>query len=205
MSSGAIALYKGNGRTVALGSSSIIWACRMLIGEGWKNGKGEAILWSMLYRYLGMPHKWDSWTDMIKLFSQPINPRWIPGGDLYEKYKNSNKEVYKIATDEAHTKRRLRIQSMEFADFPEKVKQIVTDFALGVLPVPSVFGGKLISNFASYKGVESKYPNGIDIGGDWFFVDPSIKKNLQVEIIPGAGSPYTDASEAVKKKVPAAT
>lgn len=202
MSNGAIALYRGNGRTVALGSQSVIWACRMLVGEGWQHGKGEAILWAMLYRYLGMPHKWDSWTEMIRLFSQPINARWIPGGDLYEKYKTSKKEVYQIATDAAHTKRRLKIQSMQWVDFPERLKVIVTDFALGVLPVPEVFAGKKISNFASYKGVQTKYPNGINIGGDWFFVDPQLKSDLTVEIIPGAGSSYADKVTDTEKKNP---
>lgn len=200
MSSGKIALYQGNGRKVALGANTIIWCCRMLVGEGWKNGKGEAILWAMLYRYLGLPHKWDSFTSMIRLFSQPINSRWIPGGDLYEKYKTSKKEVYKQATSEERVKRRLRIQSMEFSDFPEKLKQIVTDFALGVLPVPDIFNGQLISNFASYKSVKSKYPDGINIGGDWFFVDPQIDRNLHVEIIPGAGSAHTDPAQELKKK-----
>jgi hypothetical protein len=178
-----IAEYKGNDRSVVIDADSALWLARMLVGEGYTGDKGAAVLWSTLYRYLGMPHKWPSYKRCCQLFSTPINDRWIPGGDLYEKYKTSNKPVYKQATSKKAVEKRLKIRSMEWDDMPQPVIDTVDAFSKGTLPPPNQFEGKKISNFASWKGVQEKYPNGIDIGGDWFFVDPNLKTGWQLQII----------------------
>jgi hypothetical protein len=187
---GKIAHYVGiNGRRAALDASTALWAGRMLVGEGYKNGSGPAVLWSTMYRYLGMPHDWGSYTNLMRSFSQPINPKWLPGGSLFEKYKTSKKEVYKIATSDKAVSRRRRIQALEWRDLPIKVQQLVGSFAIGQLPPPPEFNGKPFSNFASYKGVDTKFPGGIWLGGNYFFVDPSLRKNLQVKVETDVGTP----------------
>jgi hypothetical protein len=195
---GKIAHYIGvGGRRAALDSTTALWAGRMLMGEGRKNGSGPAVLWSTMYRYLGMPHDFGSYLNLIRAFSQPINPRWLPGGDLFEKAKNSKREVYKIATSDRAVKRRRRIQSLQWSDLPIDVQEMVGRFAIGQLPPPDEFDGRPYSNFASYKGVENKYPGGKWIGGNYFFVDPTLRTNWDLKIEPGVGTPIE-----TKKKTP---
>jgi hypothetical protein len=197
---GKIARYRGNGREAAIDSTTALWAGRMLYGEAGQNcteEQGAAVLWCTMYRYLGMPHKWDSYLSMIRLFSQPINDRWLPGGDLFEKYKNSKNEVYQNATSDRAVARRRKIQSMEWSALPQTIQLTVGIFALGQLPPPSGFNGMMMSNFASYDGVDKKYPGGTWIGGNYYFVDPQLDRNFQVEVIPNVGTPLpTD----IKKK-----
>jgi hypothetical protein len=193
---GKIAHYTANGRRAALDSQTAIWAGRMLVGEGYKQESGPAVLWSTMYRFLGMPHDWGSYKNLIRAFSQPINPKWIPGGALYEKYKNSQTEVYKRATSDTAVARRKRIQAMEWTELPIEVQQLVGKFAIGELPPPAAFNGLPYSNFASYTGVDQKYPGGKWIGGNYFFVDPDVNRNLRVQIEHGAGTPI----EQLQKK-----
>lgn len=182
-------------RSAAIDSKTALWCGRMLIGEGWKDGGGSAVLWSTMYRFLGMPHNWGSYLNLIRLFSQPINEKWLPGGQLFEKYKNSKKAVYQRATSDAAVARRRRIQSTEWADLPIKVQQIVGQFAIGQLKPPPEFGGRPFSNFASYKGVETKYPGGVWIGGNYFFVDPALKQNWELVVERGKGTPIRETKK----------
>lgn len=177
-----VAEYRGNDRRVVIDDQTAVWCARMLVGEGWKGDKGSAVLYSTLFRFLGMPHKWPDYQTMIRLFSQPINARWNPGGDLYEKYKTSDDPVYKAATSDKAVKRRFKIQSMKWNQIPKGVKALVNSFSRGQLAIPHQFGDEKFSNFASWEGVKTLHPAGVDIGGDWFFVDPKLKKNFEVQI-----------------------
>lgn len=186
------AQYKGNGRSVIIDDDTALWCARMLVGEGYEGEKGPAVLWATLFRYLGMPHKWKSYRHMIQRFSSPINAEWLPGGSLYEKYKNSKNKAHQMATSPAAVKRRTKMISLTWDKIPTTVKDTVQLFADGSLEIPAVFGDSKISNFASYPGLKEKHPEGVDIGGDWFFVDPALKKNFEVQIFdatPQPGSP----------------
>lgn len=194
MIAGKIAHYKGNGRAAALDSETMLWAARMLVGEGWKNGKGAAVLWCTMYRFLGMPHKWPSYLYMIRRFSQPINERWLPGGDLYERAAKSNNAERQKAVSKERVARRRRIQNLEWSEIPEGAKQLVAKFALGDLPAPAEFAGLKYSNFASYANVEKKHPGGIRIGGDYFFVEPTLQ-DFNIEIQRNVGTPIRVDSE----------
>jgi len=177
------AQYEGNGRLAVIDDDTALWCARMLVGEGYKGEKGAAVLWSTMFRFLGMPKKWKSYKNMIQLFSSPINARWLPGGDLYEKYKDSPNKAHQMATSQDAVKRRTKIISMPWSKIPETVKNTVALFASGNLPIPGIFGDLKISNFASYPGLKEKHPDGVDIGGDWFFVDPALKTDFDVQIL----------------------
>jgi hypothetical protein len=176
------AQYKGNGRSVVIDDETALWCARMLVGEGYKGDKGASVLWATLFRFLGMPKKWKSYRYMIRAFSSPINSRWLPGGSLYEKYKDSKNKAHQMATSPQAVKRRTKIIGLTWDKIPETVKNTVQLFADGSLPIPSEFGDEKLSNFASYPGLKEKHPEGVDIGGDWFFVDPALKKNFEVQI-----------------------
>lgn len=174
--------YRGNGRSVVIDDETALWCGRMLQGEGWKGDKGAAVLYSTLFRYLGYPKKWPDYKTMLQLFSQAINQRWLPGGDLYEKYKNVDKPAYRSATSEAAVNRRLKNRSMTWDQMSDGVKQRVIDFRNGQLPIPWQFGDRKISNFGSWEGIEKAWPDGFDIGGDWFFVDPNLLQDWELQI-----------------------
>jgi len=192
--------YHGNNRVALIDDTTKLWCGRMLIGEGWKNGKGEAVLWSTLYRFLGMPHKWKSYLEMIRLFSQPINSRWLPGGDMFDKYKENSNPVYQKATSDKAVERRTRIQSTTWDELPKGVQTIVEQFSTGSLLPPPKFGNKKYSNFASYNGVQKSHPGGIDIGGDWFFIDPNIKTDWEISI--AEASPQDGYDDEKKNRSP---
>lgn len=174
--------YRGNGRTVVIDDETALWCARMLVGEGYKGDKGAAVLWATLFRYLGMPYKWKSYLNMIQQFSSPIDKEWLPGGKKYEKYKDSKNKAHQMATSPAAVKRRKRIIALTWDKIPDVVKETVKLFSEGSLDIPWQFGDRKFSNFASYPGLKEKYPDGVDIGGDWFLVDPALKKNWEVQI-----------------------
>lgn len=163
--------YTHGGRRVVIDSETALWSMRMLIGEGWRFGKGEAVLMAMLNRFLNGKHKYQSFLSMIRLFSQPINDRWLPGGDKFKAAaKRTDAESIRSTSAEA-VARRKRIRAMNWEHMPDKVKKIVLDFVEGNLRYPRRFGTNMYDNFASYEGVDRGRPGGIWYGREYFFED----------------------------------
>lgn len=187
-----LARYTRGTRTAVIDEKTALWAARMLIGEGYKGEKGAAVLWATMNRYMYTPHEWPSYYELIRLFSQPINPRWLPGGDKFEKFKKIGTRTAKIATSDAAVARRKRIQNTSWDEMPPTVKKLVELFAVGKLPYPSKFGQQKISNFASYSGVERHSNRGVHYGKEYFFQDPGL--------LPGKISITTDTGQYLEKK-----
>lgn len=180
---------------LALDSEDFIWVCRMVVGERSSRIHHDtteiaAMLWAMVNRYLlhpGLP-KWlafakkhkiegSSFTQMIRLFSQPINPRWSIGGDLARKYRNHP------AGSKARLKRRARIQALQINKIPKKVREDVAKFFRGELAPPDEFFSVpkfRISNWASYRGVESSHPGGVWVKGNYFLEDKALRSGIVV-------------------------
>lgn len=155
----------------------LIWLMRMCYGEGGRDCsrvKASAMLWSMANRWFlhpGRP-KWGTFERMVRLFSQPINPRWQRGGDKAIEYAGT-----KYAS-ESRLRRREKICNLTSAHIPDTIYDAVIDFSNGVLFPPPILchiGGKSrISNWASLKSTPRKYPWGTRIEGDWFFEDKEL-------------------------------
>ena len=162
-----------------------LWLCRMIFGErGSANDltaakEYPALLWAMVNRFLLHPRR-DIWVAdpdngyptnfcrMLRAFSQPINPRWMAGGDLAITHSMDE------STSAARLARRAKICKMSLESIPDGIQESVEDFCDGVLPVPVVVAAisrPRISNWASYKNVEQKFPGGVRIGGKYFFED----------------------------------
>lgn len=153
-----------------------IWAGRMCYGEGGRNcsrDKASAMLWAIMNRLFLWPagRRYKEYEDLMRAFSQPINPRWAEGGDLAAKWAGT-----KYATA-ARLKRRAAVSGKAWEKIPETIRTAVLDFQRGVLFPPEILTTiprARITNWASLKSTPKKFPWGIDIDGDWFFEDEDI-------------------------------
>lgn len=183
---GKTAIYRYKGREAGFDSTTALWMARMLVGEGWQSGLGSAVLWSMLNRYLYSKHRWPSFLHMIRDFSVPINDAWLPGGAKFEEHKNYVNQYSKWQTSDKAIARRKKIRAMQWSDMPKGVQTLVAKFITGELAYPLKFGSKKYNNFASYEGLEKKYPGGVFYGRTYFLQDHPMPKG-NIEIVRGAG------------------
>jgi hypothetical protein len=157
-----------------------LWLKRMVVGEGGhrcSRQKASALLWAIVNRWFLWPGArfYPTFISLLRAFSQPINPRWMRGGDLAKKYFGRN------AAAKSRLDRRARICSC--TKFRYSVDKAVEDFAAGKLFPPEALTEierSRISNWASLKSTPKKFPHGIDIGGDWFFEDQNLKPGIVV-------------------------
>lgn len=172
--------YVSTYRECAIDDDTALWMARMCVGEGGKKcsrEKAAGMLWALMHRW----HLWDrkqrysTYLELMRAFSQPINPRWRAGGDLAERWKGS------IFASPARLLRRSRISSLKWQKIAPHIRQAVTDFQNGVLFPPGVLTTILrarITNWASLKKTPKKFPWGVDIDGDWFFEDAGIRDGI---------------------------
>lgn len=75
-----------------LSDEDVLWACRMVIGEGYHDV--NEVLWCMTQRFMRLYGRtnYRTFTQLIQAYSQPINPKWRrdgvfcrPGGRSHEK------------------------------------------------------------------------------------------------------------------------
>ena len=174
------ATYKSNYRECQISDDDKIWLARMCLGEGGKKcsrDKASAMLWAVMNRW----HLWDRrkrYTDYVALaraFSQPINPRWLPGGDLAKKWAGTR------FASPARFARRLWVCHRPWDKIPETIRVAVSDFQAGELFPPDALhrlNRARITNWASLKSTPEKFPWGLDIDGDWFFEDVGIRDGV---------------------------
>ncbi|MCP4680521.1 MAG: hypothetical protein GY854_34565 [Deltaproteobacteria bacterium] len=167
-------------RHTVIDDETALWAARMIVGEGGKKctrNKAAAMLWAVLNRWILHPARrhWPSYLYLMRRFSQPINPRWQKGGDLARKHAGT-----KHCTP-ARFRRREQISSLAWDEIPEPIVEVVRAFQAGMLPPPAELvelDRPRISNWASHRGLEQKYPWGITFSRarrkDWFFEDSKL-------------------------------
>jgi hypothetical protein len=158
------------GRSFHFDEETELWACRMCIGEGGmkcSQEKATAMLWALAHRFILWPRPvWKTYLQLMRAFSQPINPRWAKGGDLAKRYAGT-----KFATP-ARLRRRKHVSSIGIYDIPNHIMETVYIFAEGGSELPpkvKLLGKPKISNWASLPSTPKRFPWGIDIDGDWFF------------------------------------
>lgn len=163
-------------RVCQIDEETALWAARMCVGEGGRKcseEKASAMLWALMNRWFLHPGRrhWPTYLDLMRRFSQPINPRWQAGGDLARKHRN------KPACSPERLARRARICALEWGEFSMEIMETVMSFDAGLLRPPArlqFMDHPRISNWASYPGLKEKYPHGIDFEGDWFFEDANL-------------------------------
>lgn len=158
-------------------SAKALWLMRMVYGEGGRRCSKEkvaALLWAIVNRwFLWKPALlFPTFVSMVRAFSQPINPRWMTGGDLARKWAG------KDPASVSRLRRRARICKMTEDDMPVTIRRAVEMFANGVLFPPNVLSTlekPRISNWASLNSTPRKFPWGVDVSGDWFFEDRGLR------------------------------
>jgi hypothetical protein len=143
------------------------------------------MLWALMNRWMLHParKKWSTYLFLMQRFSQPINPRWQRGGDMAEKYAGTEH------CTEAKLQRREMISNLAWDEIPAQIVNSVNAFRAGTLLPPKGLQGldkPRISNWASHKDLDQKYPWGIafeqSLQPDWFFEDKNlIRGNVNIE------------------------
>ncbi len=108
-----------------------LWAARMLVGEGGGTQDPPAVLWTMT-QLLALRHG-RSFTDLIRAYSQPINPRWLDDGQFC---RPGGRNAGTEACSSTRIARRRRIQALSWEQIPAELRQVVERWAAGTLPNP---------------------------------------------------------------------
>lgn len=174
--------YKSPYGVLELTSDDLLWLARMCYGEGGARCSAEHAavqIYAMLNRYLLHPGKkhWPTFTKMLRLFSQPINPRWMRGGDLAKKNKG------KPSCSKARLDRRERVCALTWEEIPLPIQYAVEAAKVGelerYLEVLDKVKKKRLSNWAAATlWMKVRYPQGINIDGNWFLEDKELKSGL---------------------------
>jgi len=162
-----------------------LWIGRAIVGEHGTKATPEAVqffVWCMLNRFLLHPgnRHWETFLYMLRRFSQPINPRWQRDGDLAKKYKNSP-----MCTEEKF-RRRERICALEWSDIPSAVRVDLEDFMAGALPRPEMpdWADELPTRWTNFAAatasLQRRFPEGKNVGGNWYFEDSKIRQGSVV-------------------------
>jgi len=164
--------YNGNSKSkgqLVINAKKKLWLKRMVLGEGGRGCSGykaAALCWAIVNRWFLWPGSrfYLTFLLMMRSFSQPINPRWMTGGDLARKY------IGRKAASKQRLARRAR--TCKAKKFPKNIESTVELFALGLIPYDEP---QRISNWASLQSTPEKHPWGFDVDGDWFFEDRNLK------------------------------
>jgi hypothetical protein len=163
--------------------SDFLWSARMIVGEaGEKSDKAHWILWAMINRFL--LHKkqelWSKFEDLLKAFSQPINPKWVG-----EYCQEGGKGYGTPACDAKHIARRHKIRGLTLEEISDDILEDITAVFHGELFLPQEYCR--ISNWHKADNeTRIKYPHGVDVEGNWFFEEHEIMLpgHVKIEISP---------------------
>lgn len=152
-----------------LTTEDVVWAARMVVGEG--DEDTEALLWAMTQRYaLGA---WSTFTELLRAYSQPINPLWYPSGACCQPGGAgcpTGGGYGTPACSERAFGRRARITHLTWEEIPLRVRRIVLTWAEGKLPNPV----PRATHFAAPRLVERRLSPTYQLvyqGRSWFAAD----------------------------------
>lgn len=119
-------------RAYRLTDEDVFWAAKMAAFEG----DPAEVLWTMTQRFAQATHPWNSFTEFIQAFSQPINPKWQRTGVFCQP---GGKGYRTRACEENRLARRDRVAAMDWSELealkPTAVAYTLT-WAKGRLPNP---------------------------------------------------------------------
>jgi len=130
------ALYIDGKKDYEITAEDLLWLGRAAQGEG---GDPRAVIWAMLQRF-SLPafrHTFPTLTSFVRAFSQPVNPRWMRGGD---KCATGGSGYGTPDCAERLLDRREEMSSRDPATFSADVKAAIAALSKGSLanPVPRV-------------------------------------------------------------------
>lgn len=168
---------KKSKKPMVLDAKKQLWLMRMVLGEGGKGctyEKAEVLCRAIINRWFLWPGaRWyPTFILMMRAFSQPINPRWMTGGDLAKKW------VGRKAASKERLARRAWVCSRKKHQIPRIIRNAVENVARGKLSYPVALRNlerRRISNWASLPSTPTKHPWGADVDGDWFFEDNNLR------------------------------
>lgn len=170
------------------------WFIRCL----WREGKPqEAVGFTLLQRFAALYSRnkpYSTLSDFLRAYCQPINPRWLPGGDLSEariKRLEAQGNKTKAELERNRAKKRAEYVSTPIAKIPTKYKKISTEILAGKLQSPIPKATHFTSSFATAGDTEARakakgekfataqnlklveIPEGYKLGYNWFFSGPN--------------------------------
>lgn len=176
-----------------------------LIRSVWREGKPQtAVAFTLLQRFSFLYPKYTSLSSFIKAYSQPINPRWFPNGDLnlsaisaLKAKKQTVKIKQQISALENRAKQRPVFASTPESKIPKKIIEIVDSILSGkaVNPTPTAIhfiaskslpedsqetAKKKATAYAKNRnlGKVISVNSGFGIGNNWFFTGKNPDKKL---------------------------
>ena len=166
---------------LTIDDETALWLMRMCVGEGGRScfrTKASALLWAIVNRWFLWPgaRYYPTFILMMRSFSQPINPRWMAGGDLARKY------IGRQEASAVRLARRAEVCALRWDQISWTIRDTVSDMADCELESTLCFRA---SNWASLPSTPGKFPNGEMIGGDWFFEDSNLRDGKVVYCKPG--------------------
>jgi hypothetical protein len=136
---------KQGGWSYTLTPADKLWAARMVQGEG-PVGDSAAVLWTMTQLFApagqrakyGRPDRFRSFAELIKAYSQPINPRWLRTGDFC---RPGGSRSSSPACSETRLRRREVLATMPYVGVDAAKRSVVERWASGALsnPVPGAY------------------------------------------------------------------
>ena len=154
-----------------------LWMARMVVGETGNSPSqedGAAVLWSVVTRWRTKAAFSDiSLIQLMKAFSQPINPIWAS-------LNGSGCQRSPSRCTPAHLARRARITNMPWSSIPQVVRDLVESFAQGRVsnPIPGYNNFAAAGAISGSSLTSSELPP-VTLGGNTFIRDSG---SLQGEV-----------------------
>lgn len=133
-------LFGPGGFRYTLTDNDLLWLARATWGEaGTQQRGGAAVIWAMAqYHALVVPRSgqrpaFSTFTDLLRAYCQPINPRWDETTDEMCQQRPAH-------CTPRHLERRRQVATASWSQIPQSVRSLVTTFAQGTLenPVPGM-------------------------------------------------------------------
>ncbi len=152
------ATFHCSDRSYTLDDRDVLWLAKSLARETRDELGRAACAYTMLQRFLRWTGKrWESFYDLIRAFSQPVNPIWADP-------ESAKCRQYPEACEESRIERRRITQAWKWDEIPQGARDVAVAFAAGHLanPTPDAV------DFASVGLVRRQGKTGTTIGGNTF-------------------------------------
>jgi hypothetical protein len=150
-------LHGPGDKTYRLTDSDMLWLGRAMVGEVgeraslWDNAEtrrgGAAVIWALAQNFMliigsgGKRPRFDTFTQVVRAYCQPVNPAWARGGRfVVAPHPRLSEASWRRAITEDKLNRRERISSMSWNSLPVKVRELIDSFRAGTLenPIPGM-------------------------------------------------------------------
>ena len=153
----------------------------------------RAVAWTLVQRFAHLYPRYGSLSDFVRAYSQPINPRWFPDGDLHRKrMRQLEGDAAAQADERARAKRRVQYAATGWEDLPAEARRLALEAIESTVesPVPAAvhFRASMAPAKATkrqaferatrYAGNRAdlvevvRIPEGYGRGVNWFFTAP---------------------------------